>query len=616
MRPFLQILLLVWPAVATAQLTGIEGRVVIEGDFAPLQGATVAWSEGTKLRALLTNELGTFSVPPSASIPVRLAVSKAGFVTRTETLSANRAAIEIRLQRAAVASGVVRDAEGAPVFNATVRLRQVTAGSDGPSWTASTDDRGEFWTDLPPGQYRVDTIERLMLDGIGFALQALSDAVTVDLRSGERTRIALTHRRAAEPARTSDRAAITGVVLDAAGEPAAGITVRVFRGKKRGAFRDLVPVSLARSTDTEGRYRVFDLEPGKYVVQASDERPFIRALGANVDVPIYYPSAVAAPDALQLRVAGGQETGGIDILLRHESYVKVSGAVVSTGGVAGQRVTLTRRGPAGAFLEPTLAARVTAGAFEFPKVVPGEYMIQTDYQVPDRSPFVIVAASDLEGVVVPTIPPRRITGRVALEHQDASRSQFSLAFLSVDAETTDDASATVRGMVLVADDWTFDVTSAFGMGRFVLRKAPPGWFVRTVRDVSARPGYEPIDPDDGADLTIVLARATGVIEGTVRGSGTPGRARHVLAFSTDERLWYDRSPYVLAVQADDAGRFVMPPVPAGEYYVVAVDAADLDVPAGELQEPQLLRALTHDAFRVSVRDDARQPVSISVSSAR
>jgi hypothetical protein len=259
---------------------------------------------------------------------------------------------------------------------------------------------------------------------------------------------------------------------------------------------------------------------------------------------------------------------------------------------------------------------VTAHAFEFAKVVPGEYTIQTDYQVPARSPFVITATSDLEGVAIQTIPPRTIMGRIELETPAASLSQFTLAFLPVDAEAVIDTVAVIQGRVFVSDDGTFDVTAAFGMGRFVVTKAPAGWFVRTVRAASPRPGYEPVDPEDGAAITIALARATGTIEGAVRGSAVTGAARHVVAFSTDERLWYEHSPYVLAVRADETGRFVMPPMPAGDYAVVAVDAADLDVPAGELLDPQLLRALSRDASKVSLHDNARQQVTVSVSYAR
>src|SRR5678815_152055 len=83
MRRLLQVLLFIWPAVAAAQATAIEGRVVIDGDSAPLQGATVAWSVGTKLLTTQTDARGAFSIPPSPPMPQRIAVTKAGFVTQT-----------------------------------------------------------------------------------------------------------------------------------------------------------------------------------------------------------------------------------------------------------------------------------------------------------------------------------------------------------------------------------------------------------------------------------------------------------------------------------------------------------------------------------------------------
>ena len=89
----------------------------------------------------------------------------------------------------------------------------------------------------------------------------------------------------------------------------------------------------------------------------------------------------------------------------------------------------------------------------------------------------------------------------------------------------------------------------------------------------------------------------------------------MLAFSADQRLWYERSPYVVSVSADEAGRFVMPPMPAADYHVVAFDAAEIDVPTGEQLEPELLRVLALDTARVSVRDGARQQIAVSVSPA-
>lgn len=617
MRRLLLILLLLWPVVATAQARGVEGRVVVDAaDPAPLQGATIWWSVGSRLQSVLTDERGAFFIPASAPIPQRIAVTNAGFLTQTVLTAAGGAAIEIGLRRTATAAGVVLHVDGMPVVDADVQLQQVAESGAGASWTVRTDDRGEFRTlEIPPGRYRVHTIGRLTLDDAGPVSQAMSDAVIVDLAAGEITRIRLIDRRAPEPPRTLSTGVIAGMVLDADGQPAAGITIRMFRGRKQGGYRYLTPTGVTRQTGADGRYRVFNLPPGNYVVQATDERPFIETLGADLDVPTYHPSAAAAPDAVQLRIATGLELGGIDIRLRREAYVKVSGAMVPTGGPSAQSVTLTRRGAPGAWLEPALTARVTAGAFEFLKVVPGDYVIRTDYQVPERVPFVITAASDLQGIVIRTIPPRTITGRVVLEGEAASRSLFALGFLSAEAESAN-AMPSVLGIGSIADDWAFAMNTPFGMGRFVLRRAPEGWFVKTIRERSDRPGYEPFDPDDGADITIVVARGTGVIEGTIRGSERPGRERFVIAFSADERLRFEGSPYVEVVTADDLGTFATPPLPPGDYRIVAVDAADVDMVAGELEDPQLLQELARDAVRVSVRDGLRQQVTVSVRQAR
>lgn len=135
---------------------------------------------------------------------------------------------------------VTRDGSSDPIANARILVIPVD-GVDSPVTLARTDREGRFLVPgLPAGRYRI-IVER---DGY---VRAVSMA-TIESASVTTTAIGLT-----------PTGVITGRVADAQGNPVSRAFVRAVSGK----------VSYEGQTNDLGEYRIFDLAPGKYVVNAA-----------------------------------------------------------------------------------------------------------------------------------------------------------------------------------------------------------------------------------------------------------------------------------------------------------------------------------------------------------
>jgi hypothetical protein len=119
-------------------------------------------------------------------------------------------------------------------------------------------------------------------------------------------------------------AVVTGRILDEVGEPVAGVHVSLARDGFVQDGRRLVSRHGA-STDDRGRYRIFGVAPGDYVllVVASDLG------GASTDlvrdVPTYYPGTASIAEAQWVTLASGQERAGFDMRLVRAQTAAIRG---------------------------------------------------------------------------------------------------------------------------------------------------------------------------------------------------------------------------------------------------------------------------------------------------
>jgi hypothetical protein len=239
---------------------------------------------------------------------------------------------------------------------------------------------------------------------------------------------------------------ITGVVVDENGDPSPGTQVRALRVVMRTGEKSLQQVGQDQ-TDDRGVYRIFQLQPGDYVVsaaprnmnplndvrdlfvsqaaviqqnlsqsggagglgadlgnlvglanspaaqQAMDRLAALQQLAAEPQqsvayAPVYYPGTTAPSGAATVTVGVGEEKTGIDFQLQLLATAKVQGVVVSQDGTlpTGIQVALVSADRSGipAGMGTSMARVDGTGQFTFRDVTPGQYTLQA--RAPIRRP--------------------------------------------------------------------------------------------------------------------------------------------------------------------------------------------------------------------------------------
>jgi hypothetical protein len=332
--------------------------------------------------------------------------------------------------------------------------------------------------------------------------------------------------------------AISGTVVDEAGEALVNVRVRAFR-QTSGSGRSRFLGAATATTDDRGEYRLSGLLPGEYIVlvparqvvmshaNARDDRagpaapprafPSQRPAGAKVILvagstitldgspsppvdesgrlsvypPTFHPSALTIRLTVPLTIAAGEERGGIDLQLHPVPALSVSGLLVGPdGAVPNAPVQLWPEAFEDFALEQDATTAITdgTGAFIFPAVPQGRYSLRASTGQVTTAPTasaprtprwgevpITVGRADLDGIVVTLNDALRIQGRIEI------------------------AGARQRAPSVRLDQMLMGVQSAGGSP--VLGSAPPSM------------------PDSNGDFTI-----SGLSPGRyfVRPAGTPG----------------------------------------------------------------------------------------------
>jgi len=242
----------------------------------------------------------------SALVTVLVAVLLQQAPARDRAVSA--AAIETGT--ASVSGVVLTDGENPqPVRHATVALS--TGVLSLPRMMVS-DEEGRFtFTDLPEGSYRIVAQKPAWVPvasgvrtggGITGIAGVAGKGVPVAVREGQTVEgITLRLQRGA---------VISGVVRMPGGHAAAGMTVQALQASRVDGTRVASMITQPGTTDDQGHYRIYGLEPGEYVVQV---RSSFGPLGTQ-EVRQVLPSEVAwaegvAAQAQAARVPGAQAAG-------------------------------------------------------------------------------------------------------------------------------------------------------------------------------------------------------------------------------------------------------------------------------------------------------------------
>jgi protocatechuate 3,4-dioxygenase beta subunit len=431
--------------------------------------------------------------------------------------------------------------------------------------------------------------------------------------------------------------AITGRVVDRHGEPLEGILLQIWSPGSANGRVTLTPGTRVQRTDDRGVFRLAGLLPGVYYVAAVDDggrwhvgddqltTPGARDPDLQRAPRVFYPVSTGIADALPVHVGVGLDAGGTDIVFDPAPGARVHGvARDAAGATLAGTVTLDVSVRSGVPAVNALRATVAAdGSFEVVGVPPGDYVLRAQMAGPVLVPefgsrFVTVADRDEGPIVLQTGPLAEVRGTIALEQADVPagfRPAAGPGMMLSAAPADLDRSARAQGG-FVGDDWRVTMSGLAGPTRFVLHRAPPGWWLKSVEIDGVNAAEEPVDfaparVHEGVRF-VVSGNAATLSGHALDERGERMNDYRVIVFARDPRHWYDRSPRLKTGEPDLQGSFLIDSLPPGEYLVAAVSGTFGAGAAGDWWNQDVLPLLVGGAARVSLGEGQRVSLDLRV----
>lgn len=408
---------------------------------------------------------------------------------------------------------------------------------------------------------------------------------------------------------------ITGLILNAAGRPAIDQSVMLENVEEAGASRFFASVLMAGTqTDDRGRYRIFGVPPGRYLVSAGHPSTF-------------YPSGTDRAQATIVEVAAGGEVAGIDFRLverekEREKRFAVSGRVVDrdTGMPASRLGVISFNLQEGEHSRGPTGSTDWQGNFELRGLLPGRYRLigSTDYEKYALSdPLDIeVREEDVTGVELRVGKGASVSGEVVLvgaaDPKNVNISELLQLIVTVEA-------------VVPGTGGYFRQVDLGPGGRFRMGGFPPGkirigihekpgvsglWLVGAEQGSVAR--SLPLEVGQGEEvnnLRLLVARGKGAIRGRVNvvGGALPPSSRITVVAEPEDG---SNLRSAKAGDLDDRGLYRIEGLLPGRYHLFAILMFSGPFPAGwgnrgvssghivEIRDDQMLQAdLTFDLSR-------------------
>ena len=553
-------------------------------------------------------------------------------------------------------SGVVLTdtATPAPVRRATVRL----SGAGATARLVGTDDEGKFLFDaLPAGSFTLSAAKPGYVTTFhGSTRPGVGPGVLVAVQPGRRTEVTL---------KILPGSAISGIVTDGVGRPAATITVAAIAVRAGRA-----PGAPARATtDDRGVYRIYGLAPGEYLVSAVPKLTLPAMRGASPEIvattdedvrwarraseigiagaaaasatspparpravtyaPVYYPTTTDAAGAAPVPLAVGEERSGIDIALRIVPMSRIAGSIVDSGGqpVTTGSVSLhprRREQPSAADVLVSSGAvtlpraTVTPAGFSFAGVAPGEYTLLARNVAPQRgapppqegvlwnvTDVTVDGGVDQTDLLLHLSAGAKLTGSIVFERTTQPAPTDVKAFeVSLAASGTPlGPASTPRGVVDPSGTFRF---SSVAPGLYVLKATPPAQLAARWALKSA--GTKDRDLSDGRfELRPGMELDAIAITFTDRPAGIAGRL--VDAGGAAARYSVVVFPVDRSLWLPETRRIrATPPASDGSFAVTGLPpgeyglAAAEDVDTGDLADPAFLTRLLGSAYRFTLAE--------------
>ncbi len=463
----------------------------------------------------------------------------------------------------AIQGHVVNAVTSVPVRRATVILTSPQV-----RLVAATDAQGTFqFTALPPGTYRLSGARAGFLDHP--ARRPIILGPNDQFKDAE--------------IRLPPQSVLAGHVLDEEGEPVDRARVWIYKQVYRESRKSWDRLNTAPETNERGEYRFPNLTPGRYLLQALDQRPPVDSQFGNppksVYVPAYYPNAVTQLQAAPVLLGVGAEVNGIDIHLfkvARPPSVRVRGRAAGISSGSGTIVAVNLA-PSDGSLFGYAGAQASPPDYVFDlRVPPGQYTLTGSVYsgLPDiYGTATLTVTGDVEGAQLIMRPVPQVTGRISF----AEGGQGNLANVTV--------VLAALSANLPSGDFQLRSDAAGRLSPFPpalsrpahftlvnVRSLPEGYFVQEMKLAG-----QAISPDDfeiqsSAELEIILGNTAAKITGAVTDADSkPVPGSIVILISADGKSRPAKQ------QADDSGNFQFANLRPGSYKLFAWEDVDDDL---------------------------------------
>jgi hypothetical protein len=334
----------------------------------------------------------------------------------------------------------------------------------------------------------------------------------------------------------------------------------------------------------------------------------------------FFPAAATAGAATQITVDGGEERADVAIALRPVPAVRVSGRLVAPDGLAPPAATIrligaamtdviTRglvTGPDHVGLETVTGMSDATGRFTLLGVPSGEYVLtqanaffsraiqqgRPAYWISQR---VTVGGDDLSDLIVALRPALRVEGRIEYRGGSGPPMMAGITFETPFGGPGQFSVEATKGATL-----SFSTVAAGG--QYIARPYETGgWFVHSVtlggKDITDR--VFDLQADTTSLVVTYTDRPSKVSGAVTDEGGAASPTAVVLVFPVDPLRWsgYGASPRRLkSALTTRNGIYTIDHLPPGDYYAIAIGAADID----GWRDPTTLETLTNLATRLTV----------------
>jgi hypothetical protein len=520
-------------------------------------------------------------------------------------------------------SGVIRGRitsldTGKPLRRAQVRLTDEMSPLTPRTASTSNDGRYEF-RDIPPGRYTL-RVERSGYLALNYGQR----------RPGEQARpLEIAYKEVAEKVDFAlpRMSVISGRVLDDLGEPIAGVTVWVLQTRYIQGRRQLVATGANATTDITGRYRLLSLTPGDYAVMGTTRETWPHDSDPNQVfgyASTYFPGTSTAPQAQRVKLGVAQHASGIDFRLVAGRTSTVRGTATSASGLplGGETVTMMREigGPTmwmGSAVAVSSTKVAGDGSWTLSNIPPGEYRLSVRAAARGNDPAqegqvtVNVAGVDVEGLSLVAGAGGTVRGDVVTD----DGSPLPAGFDRMQVRPPFNPNARIMISVLhpdngqVQSDGSFEVQGVLSDTVLSIGPLTGEWTLKAL-EVDGRDMADlPLPIEHGKTLSgvhVVLTSRPTTIRGALRDERHNPAEGTVIVFPDDSATWREGSRTIRATRLDQRGLFTFKGLPAGDYFLVALDSAQ----EGQWYDPEFLEGLKGRAKRVAIADAESKQVDL------